>query len=316
MNIYCAGWALQNPALNYFKKFIVSNSIKISGIIYPKKVPDNLDGIPILDFESAKKIINTNDIVLDCHRPGIDTAKLNLELKNFFESLNIKTISTADFINSLISKDEENSLVFPVPLVTSQDIKLVSNQPNLKFVSNCFADLISYQTACKLTEIFKVSDWDKLISFDKDETPENTLLNIVAEISSYGIPRDFLIIDNPQIFLNVLLKLKTLNPSIDIKISLTAEAIASMGSHYDFYRLILGCTEAPEEEKNCIQLAGSLDSITKKSDFPATSAIFFMKRSIIDFYNIDKNLNQKNHRILLRQVDTTPSNLIAALIAD
>lgn len=316
MNIYCAGWALQSPALNYFKKFIVANSIKISGIIYPKKIPDDLDGIPVIDFESANNIISINDIVLDCHRPGIDNARLSSEFKNFFASLGIKTISTGDFIRSVINQDEENSLIFPAPLVTSKDIKLISNQPNLNFISNSFADLCSYDTACKLTEIIKSADWDRLLSFDNDETPENTLLKIITEIKSYGLPHNFRIIDNPQIFLNILLKLKTLNPSAEINVSLSSDAIAAMGVRYDFYRRILGCTDVGSEGKDFIQLSGSLDSIVQKSDFPDTPAIFFMKRSIIDFYNIEKYMGQKKYRILLRQVDTMPSNLIAALIVN
>lgn len=316
MNIYCAGWALQSPALNYFKKFLVKNSIKISGIIYPKKVPDDLDGIPVIDFESAKKIININDIVLDCHRPGIDNVRLSIEFKNFFASLSIKTINTGDFINSLIKQDEENSLIFPAPLVTSKDINFISTQPKLNFVSNSFADISSYDTASKLTEIIKAADWDRFLSFDNDETPENTLLKLITEINSYGLPYYFRIIDTPHIFLNVILKLKTLNPSVEIKVSLSSTAISSMGVRYDFYQRILGCTEAGLEEKDFIQLSGSLDSVVQTSDFSATPAIFFMKRSIIDFYNIEKYMGGKKYKTILRQADTMPSNLIAALIVN
>lgn len=316
MNIYCAGWALQSPALNFFKKFLVSNSIKISGIVYPKKIPDDLDGIPVIDFESAKKIITTNDIVLDCHRPGEDNSRLSIEFKKFFESLGIKTINIGDFINSLINQDEKNSLIFPAPLVTSEDIKLISNQPKLDFIANSLADLCSYDTACKLTEIIKAADWDRFLSFDSDDTPENTLLNIITKITSYEISHSFRIIDTPHIFLNVLLKLKTLNPSAEIKVTLSSAAIDAMGVRLDFYSRILGCTEIDFREKGCTQLSGSLDAIMQTSDWPATPAIFFMKRSIIDFYHIKKYMEQQKYRILLRQADTIPSNLIAALIVN
>ena len=78
MKIYAAGWALQSPALNIFKHFLRLNpAVEISGIIYPKKIPNHIDGIPVLDFDAAREQIASGDIVLNSYFPAVPNESLS-----------------------------------------------------------------------------------------------------------------------------------------------------------------------------------------------------------------------------------------------
>src|SRR5256885_6088549 len=69
MQIYAAGWALQTPILNHFKRFLKINShhLKLSGIVYPKKIPSNIEGIPVFDFNEVLERIDPSTIFIECY---------------------------------------------------------------------------------------------------------------------------------------------------------------------------------------------------------------------------------------------------------
>ncbi|WP_293776317.1 hypothetical protein [uncultured Oxalicibacterium sp.] len=317
MKIYAAGWALQSPALNFFKQFLRLNDISISGIVYPRKVPDDLDNIPILDFEAARKIVGQNDIVLECHRPGTADVRLGAELKTFFNSMDIQTMSVQDFIVSLINKDQQNALRFPVPELVSEDIRDLWQQARFSLINDHFADLESYVLGEKLDEIFRNADWDQMLAFDKDDTPDSVLLNLIRDLYEYGICPHFQILDSPRSFLNALLKLKTAYPEADLHVEISDKAIDELGAHFEFYRrsLCIGTVKEHVESKPTY-LSGSVDNIIQKakSQLQPCNAVFFMRRSIVDYRKLQNEVGSSSHRILLRQPDTMPAHLIAALL--
>ena len=316
MKIYAAGWALQSPALNFFKQFVRLNAISISGIVYPRRVPDDLDDIPVLDFSEAREAISPDDMVLECHRPGTADLRLGMDLKAFFDSLGMQTTSVTAFIVSLIEQDQQNDLKFPVPGLTSQDIRELWNAAPLNFIDEGFADLESYTVGSRLDEIARAADWDRMLAFDQDDTAENVLADVIADLYVRGICLGFHVLDTPRIFLNALLKLKTRYPEAELPVTVNEAAVNELGTHLEFYRRSLGFTTATaDDKKGATCLAGSLDTITQtfQRKQPAR-AIFFMRRSIVDYRKLQWTLGTSSHRILLRQPDTLPAHLIAALL--
>lgn len=315
MKIYAAGWALQSPALNFFKRFLRLNTeVKISGIIYPKKIPDDVDGIPVFDFDSAHNIVSTEDIVIDCHRPGVPNDVLHRQLLSFFEERGIALISTADFLSSLIARDSNNLLRFPVDDVTSTDVLELHKQRLPSFAQDMFADLESNRIAQKLDSIARNSDWDKMLTFDQDQTSESMLFEIILEVYQYGFANHFHVLDTPHVFLNALLKLKALHPTEEFRVSIPKPAIDELDTRQEFFRRTLGLFVS-EIEAGSTLLSGSTKSVsnTFRTNGEVAPAIFFMRRSIFDYRAIEPLLDKKKHRVLLRQPDTSPSNLIAAL---
>lgn len=315
MKIYAAGWALQSPALNSFKKFLRLNAITIEGIVYPKKVPDDLDGIPILDFDSIRSAILPGDVVLECHRPGVTDLRLSVQLKEFFDSLNIQTMGVSDFIISLINKDHENELKFPVPGLTSQNIKDLWSEKPFSFIDDSFADLESYAQGKQLDVIARTADWDQMLDFDQDDTPDNTLFNVIKDLYVRDICQSFCILDTPQPFLNALLKLKTQYPEADLPVEIIEAAVTDIGVNWEFYRRSLNLNiQTAENVKKVTYLAGSMDAIGHMLQHNLINAIFFMQGSILDLRKLKRTLGTSPHRILLRQPDTMPAHLIAGLL--
>jgi|GEM_PF-2238343 len=316
MKIYAAGWALQSPALNFFKQFLRLNAISISGIVYPRKIPDDLDDIPVLDFAEARQAVSPDDMVLECHRPGAADLRLGMDLKAFFDSLGVKTTSTTDFIVSLIRQDQQNSLKFPVPGLTSQDIRELWNEAPFNFIDDGFADLESYTVGSRLDEISRAADWDRMLAFDQDDTVDNVLFNVIEDLFARGICQDFHVLNTPRPFLNALLKLKTRYPEAALPVEVNETAINELGTHLEFYRRSLGFTTATaDDRRRTTYLAGSLDTVAQRlpPGQPA-GAIFFMQRSIVDYRKLQRTLGTASHRVLLRQPDTMPAHLIAALL--
>lgn len=316
MKIYAAGWALQSPALNYFKKFLLANGISLSGIIYPKRIPDDLDGIAILDFESARHVLTADDTILQCLRPGVADLRLGTEFNAFFGALGLQTISVSDFVISLVEQDQYNRLRFPVEGIVSQDIQALRSEPLLSFLDDGFADLESYQTACSLDAAAKAADWDQLLAYDRDNTPGQVLYELIADLQARNVCRHFHVLDAPQLFLNALLKFKALNPMADLSIELSPAVVVELGPRLEFYRRTLACTEELAGSEGVTYLAGSTDTITAHlQQHPASaSAIFFMQRSIVDYRRFRRAQRSSRHRILLRQPDTVPGHLIAVYL--
>lgn len=315
MKIYATGWALQTPALNFFKKFLRLNGITISGIIYPKQVPEHLDDIPVLDFTEARKIILPEDLILDCHRPGVEDRKLRTAFNEFLDSLAMTTTSVTEYLHSLIKNDHNCDLQLPVAGVTSQDIRNLWLEQPLNYIQDQFADLKSCQVATILDEIARNADWDRMLSFDQDETADSTLFEVLKELYDYGFCQSFFIADTPRIFLNALLKLKTAYPEAELSIKINPIAVKQSEHHFEFYQRCLNLV-IDENAGNATHLSGSADVIVSrlKESARPLNAIFFMQRSILDFRRIRNASGNSPYRLILRQADTAPTNLICALI--
>lgn len=315
MKIYAAGWALQTPALNFFKKFLRLNGITISGIIYPKKVPEHLDDIPVLDFAEARKILSPEDLILDCHRPGVEDRKLRMAFSEFFESLAMEVNSVTGYLQSLIKIDHNCDLKLPVAGVTSQDIRNLWSEQPPEYIQDQFADLISCRIATTLDDIARNADWDRMLSFDQDETADSTLFEVLKELYDYGFCQSFFVVDTPRIFLNALLKLKTVYPEAELSIKIHPAAIQAPEHHFEFYQRCLNLV-IDENGGDAFFLSGSTDAIASRIRETAQpiNALFFMQRSILDFHQIKSASGNSPYRLILRQADTAPTNLICALI--
>jgi len=315
MAIYASGWVLQIPALNFFKKFLRLNpSVSLSGIIYPKKIPEDIDGIPVFDFDHAKKIIAPGDIVLDCHRPGPNDL-LHAAFQEFFSTLNISMTSVSDFLGSLIQKDHENRLRIPVDGVQSRDIHDLLKEAPFEFVKDKFADLQSFEVAKKLDEIARSSDWDNMLVFDKDEIPEEGLFDVISDLYRLGPSRRcFRVLEMEDVFLNALLKLRVQHPEAPFSVELAESVLEALGPRCEFYRRSLRISEISDSQNELLLGATNTISAACSQEKRALPSIFFMPRSILDCRRFLHSLKGAEYRVMLRQPDTSPSSLIAALM--
>lgn len=315
MRIYAAGWALQSPALNFFKRFLRMNAIQLSGIVYPRRIPDDLDGIAVLDFDAARGVVRTDDVVLDCHRPGLGSARLGTDLREFFATLGIRTQSVAAFVADLVDQDHGNRLRFPVAGVTSADLRRLRDRPVPRLVDDGFADLRSHQVAIQLDAIARSCDWDQMLAFDDDATPEDALRVLLSELHAYGVLQRVHVLDTPLPFLEALLAWRIQEPDAKLEVELSTAAAEALGPQLDFYRRSLGCLPAAETTAGVVYLAGSADAIAALGPGrAAAAAVFFMRRSILDLDALRRAPDARPHRLVLRQPDTDPGNLIAALL--
>src|SRR4051812_32858308 len=115
MKTFTAGWALQKPDQNYFKKFLHINNISIDGIIYPKKIPKDIEGIPVLDFDDARDLVTPDDLVLDIG----DNPELQGELDTFFTAKGVERVGIPAYLDRLISEDQHDALQLPVAGIQS-----------------------------------------------------------------------------------------------------------------------------------------------------------------------------------------------------
>ncbi|MFO3703908.1 hypothetical protein ACI6Q5_02740 [Xanthomonas codiaei] len=316
MRIYAAGWALQSPALNFFKRFLVLNSIQLSGIVYPRQIPDDLDGIRVLDFETARSELHVGDIVLDCHRPGVDDLRLGTALSDFFATLGIQTMSVTAFISSLIEKDQGNLLRFPVVGLTSTDLRGLHDEPSPRLIEDGFVDLRSHQIATRLDAIARSCDWDQMLAFDQDQTLEDELRVVLAELYAYGMLQRLHVLNTPLPFLEALLALKIQAPESEFVVELAATAAQALGPQLEFYRRSLGCIQVAEASAGVTYLSGSASAIASvlRPGQRSAPAVFLMRRSILDIGTIRRANGAQPYRIMLRQPDTSPGNLIAVLM--
>jgi hypothetical protein len=317
MKIYAAGWALQNPALNYFKKFLLLNKIAISGIIYPKKIPDDLDGIPVLDFESAIKVLTPKDKIILTHRPAESNHSLTLDFEIFLNHLDVKIITISDYIYSLINLDIENKLRFPIADVYSKDIRALQNEPMVSIFDESFADIETFRLAKQLYKISKDSAWDELVEYDQNNTVDQVLYSLIKELYDLGMGRRFFILDTPVIFLNSLLKFKELNLTEVLNIELSPSATLELGCRLEFYKRSLSIIQLDDGDDHITYLSSSTNNVIKelKRVGIPSSAIFFMSRSIFDYFEFLKSLQPARHKIILRQPDTNFNNLLALFIS-
>jgi hypothetical protein len=317
MKTFTAGWSLQKPDHNYFKHFIRLNKIAIDGIVYPKKIPEDIEGIPVLGFETAQDLVKPDDLVLDIS----STPELRAELEAFFEAKGAKLVSVADFLDRLIAEDEHDALRMPVEGIQASDIRNLKSAPAPALFDQHFLDAESYEVASKLDGIFRHSKWEQLIEFDRDDTPGNVLFNVLLDLNTRGLLKHLSVLDTPRVFLDTILKLKLHDAKAPFTVSVRDEAIGDLGGRAEFYRRSLAdClvpfvgVEAITDNKS-ILLSGSTDPVVAASARdPLLSAICFMPRSIMDTIAVRKAFGERQYRILLRQPDTMAQNLLAAIL--
>lgn len=182
MQIYAAGWALQTPILNHFKRFLKSNPhhLSLSGIVYPNKIPSAIEGIPVLDFNEVLKELVSPAIFIECFLPS--NQNLSTDFQKFFQKNNIKSIKLPDFLNSLIGDDNENILTLPFQRISTADLRSLRKYPAPSFIGGNFLDPESFTTAQTLHSVLCQSKWEALMSFDKDKSLYQTLLESLSLI--------------------------------------------------------------------------------------------------------------------------------------
>lgn len=321
MRVYAAGWALQSPALNFFKQFLALNreTFALTGILYPRRIPAVLEGIPVLDFDEARAALTAQDTVLQCYLPT--NPGLAASFNEFFRERGITATRIPDFISALLAADHADRWRLPIDDVRASDIRALAETPLPSLAQGRFLDLASYDTARKLHDLMRASDWSRLLEFDRDDTTDNALAQVVGELHRSAPFSHLRILDTPARFLNALLQLKRHDPDLSPRIELNDAAAQALGPRLAFYQRSLGCIVVPSGSEPAQQdapvlLSGSIDAISAalRDGVPFKDAIFFMKRSVIDYFRLQRQLGNGDYRVLLRQPDTAPANLIAALL--
>lgn len=317
MKTFAAGWSLQKPHENYFKSFLRLNDIALDGIVYPKKVPDDIEGIPVLDYETAQDAVRPGDLVLDMAA----NPALRENLAAFFAAKGIQLVSVPDFVDRLIAEDRQDALHLPVEGIRASDIGKLKGVPAPFFFDEHFLDPESYKVAATLDGIFRQSAWQHLIGFDRDDTPDSVVFDVLFDLNAQGLLKHLVVLDTPRLFLDAILKLKHHDAGTPFTVSVSDTAIAELGGRAEFYRRSLSDCMVPfvgdevARDRQSVLLSGSAAPVLAASARgPLLSAICFMRRSIIDYVAVKDVLRERQYRILLRQPDTTASNLVAAIL--
>ena len=316
MKTFASGWSLQKPDQNYFKKFLRLNNISIDGIIYPKRIPPDIEGIPVLDFADASNAVKPDDIVIDISA----NPELQKDLEAFFEAQGVKPVSVPDFLDRLITGDQQDALCLPVAGMKASDIRNLKTASVPGLFGDHFLDAESHEVAIKLDSIFRKSEWQRLVEFDQDDTPQNVLFGVLLDLNKRGLLKHLSVLDAPRIFLDAILKLKLYDAKATFTVSVSDKAIEELGGRAEFYRRSLADCIVPFDsgeagDSKSILLSGSTDPIVAAwSHNPLVSAICFMPRSIVDYAAVRNALGDRQYRILLRQPDTSAHNLLAAIL--
>lgn len=314
MKTFAAGWSLQKPHENYFKKFLRLNNIALAGIVYPKKLPDDIEGIPVLDFDTAQHAITPDDTVLDTAA----NPALQQELAAFFAAKGIRLVSVPDFLDRLIADDRHDALRLPVEGIMASDIRKLKSLPPPSLFDEHFLNPESYRLAATLDGVFRHSEWHHLIGFDQDDTPDSAVFTILLDLGAQGLLRHLIVLDTPRLFLDAILKLKHHDAKASFTVSVSDTAMADLGGRAEFYRRSLSDCMVPysadeaARDQRSILLSGSTAPVLPAGEL--LSAVFFMRRSIIDYVAVKEACQGRQYRILLRQPDTTAGNLVAAIL--
>lgn len=311
--LYASGWAFQKPDQNYFKKFLHLNRIAISGIVYPKRMLADIEGIPVLDFEDAPAAIGPGDCVIDIS----PNSEVRVALTAFFEAQGIERVSVPDFIDGMIADDGQDTLLLPVAGIQSRDIRHLQSLPVPDAFDAHFLDAESYEVAGRLDGIFRHSQWQRLVEFDRDNTLGNVLFDVLRDLQARGLLKHLTVLDTPRVFLDAILRLRLYGSTASFTVSLSDRAIDDLGARAEFYRRSLADCIVPfaRRDGRSILLAGAPEPLmAANAHSELLSGICLMPRSIIDYVGLKNALGEHQYRILLRQPDTAAHNLIAAVL--
>jgi hypothetical protein len=299
------------------KKFLRLNDIALAGIVYPKKVPDDIEGIPVLDFETAQDAVKADDLVLD----AAANPELQKAMQAYFEAKGIKLVSIPHYLDRLIADDQQDALRLPVDGIKASDIRNLKNVAAPSLFDDHFLDPESYKLASTLDGVFRHSEWHHLIGFDRDDTPDSVVFNILLDLNKQGLLKHLVVLDTPRLFLDTILKLKHYDAKAPFTVSVSDAAVAELGPRAEFYRRSLSdcmtpfvADEAARDDKSILLTGSTAPVLAASARKPLLSAICFMRRSIIDYVAVKKAYGERQYRIQLRQPDTTASNLVAAIL--
>lgn len=323
--IYSACWALQDPALNDFKRFLQLNGewLRMAGIIYPAKIPDNIEGIAVLDFQEALAKIPTGTPLLDCtHADAAHTSALMLREKFQYFSRRHKypLIPIAQWLRTLAQDDAQNTLRWPIPEVSSAEMRALQAAPAPTLLAGHFLDAESYRAALALDHILRTAEWERMLVFDQDDTSEQALQETLLLVHQVRAPSRYRILSAPLRFLAALLQFQQARQ--DFSIHLHRSLLQGIAPHQlAFYaqsfkgRLFIEETASADDASTaCLSESAAAIIQQVKTGQPPPCAIFGMTRSMLDHHDLCAALGVQNHRISLRQPDTQFSHLTASLI--
>jgi hypothetical protein len=239
-------------------------------------------------------------------------------MQTFFGAKGIQLVSVPNYLDRLIADDQQDALQLPVEGIKSSDIRKLKDTAAPGPFDQHFLDPESYKLASTLDGVFRHSEWHHLIGFDRDDTPDSVVFNVLLDLNQQGLLKHLIVLDTPRFFLDAILKLKHYDAKATFTVSVSDAAIADLGGRVEFYRRSLSdCLvsyaddEAARDEKS-ILLSGSVEPILSAGS--TMSAICLMRRSIIDYAAVKNAFGERQFRIQLRQPDTTASNLVAAIL--
>lgn len=229
---FTSGWMFQKPDQNYFKKFLRLNGIAIDGIVYRKKMLDDIEGIPVLDFERARDVIGPDDIELELS----GKSEVREELETFFAAQGIKLVTVPDFLDRLITNDRHDALLLPVAGIKASDIRRLKRAPVPGPFDAHFLNAASYEVASKLDRIIRHAEWQRLVEFDRDDTAGNVLLNVLLDLQARDLLKHLRVLDTPRVFLDAILQLKLYGAKAAFTVSVSDHAWDDLGGRAEFYR--------------------------------------------------------------------------------
>lgn len=320
MKIYTAGWALENPAFNVFKRFLKRNvsRIEVGGILYPKRVPPSIEGIPVIEFADGRT--RFDGPLVDCmHR---DNNNMRDVFARWCETEGVPLISVPQLVSRLIAEDTGDTWCLPFEAVSGADIRALAAKPLPGMIEGRFADIRSWHLAQKLHHILASSHWDRLLDFDQDDTLDAALLRTVQELWTTLAPASCRILGPAVQFLDVLLGL--MRHGLDVcDVVITQEQWRALGPRRSFYgccfgeRLVVIDDEAAQPPvPGEWHLSDSLDALLSRTGaaLPSGPVVVRLRGSLVDYHRMADHWAGKDLRVSLVQPDIAADHLVATVL--
>lgn len=335
MKTYSVGWSIYGPHANYLKHFIHHNkdTIGFSGIIFPKKITDKIETVPLFDFEDnifqpGKDVFFIDCMHFDCFHPNY--RNLRNKFTEFFRNRNCDIVKVGDFINLLIKNDVANSLHLPFKDISSSNIQWLHNEPEpVPMGSDPLLDIESWRVLDAMDKIFRTSNWDDILKFDQEKTLDQELLDAVLEISKLEQISNFYIDSNAANFMDVLLAFQfksgeSIHGNTNFSVQCSEDSVQSLGDRIDFYQHAFGARLSivpslpPFKPEHLILTGDACRTLDKTAGYNLPKKmVAIMPRSIFDYYRaLSVYRNAKvDIKAAMRQPDTQFSHLVGMFFA-
>ena len=319
VRVFAAGWTFQIAQLDFLKKLIARNDfIQLCGILFPQRKISTVDGVPILEPAEFLAQYRKGDIVVNASF----NKSVRGALSDFFTGHSIDVVEMETFLKDTAHRDMSNEVVWPLQGVDSGTLRSAAGFSALTFFGgDRYYDRPSFDLAKDLVDIFTHFRWHDIYRYDEDDTVQHALATVFAELLHHRAGLNFVLLDSPTLFLDAIVTFKRDFPDLDISLHLNKTGDKYLANRKDYCEQLFGgkLHQLSHWDKT-LQLHNTVYLCAQPAEYaallraaPFVATIAVLARSVFDLETVRAIRNARDYSLLLRQPNSNPGNLIAAL---